>query len=65
MRPLLVLLLASALLQGCGLKGPLYIPTAAEQREMADRKKRLEEREAREKQQQQQTSTSGDSQEPK
>ena len=64
MRLLLVLLLASALLQGCGLKGPLYIPTAAEQREMADRKKRLQEREAREKQQQQ-TSTSGDSQDAK
>ncbi|HYL17488.1 MAG TPA: lipoprotein [Burkholderiales bacterium] len=63
MRLLVVLLLASALLQGCGLKGPLYIPTAAEQREMADRKKRLEEREAREKQQQ--PSTSGDSQETK
>lgn len=64
MRLLLVLLLASALLQGCGLKGPLYIPSAAEQREMADRKKRLEEREAREKQQQQ-TSTSSGSQETK
>jgi predicted small lipoprotein YifL len=65
MRLLVVLLLASALLQGCGLKGPLYIPTAAEEREMADRKKRLQEREAREKQQPQQTSTSGDSQETK
>ena len=65
MRLLVVLLLASALLQGCGLKGPLYIPTAAEQREMADRKKRLEEREAREKQQPQQTSTAGDAQETK
>jgi predicted small lipoprotein YifL len=64
MRPLLVLLLASALLQGCGLKGPLYSPSAAEQREMADRKKRLEEREAREKQQQQ-TSNSSSSQETK
>jgi predicted small lipoprotein YifL len=65
MRLLVVLLLASALLQGCGLKGPLYIPTAAELREMADRKKRLEEREAREKQQPQQTSTAGDAQETK
>jgi predicted small lipoprotein YifL len=62
MRPLLLVLLASILLEGCGLKGPLYVPTAAEQREMAERKKQLEEREAREKQQQQPTSTSGNSQ---
>ena len=63
MRLLLVLLLASTLLEGCGLKGPLYIPTPAEQREMAERKKHLEEREAREKQQQ--TSTSSDLQDTK
>ena len=54
MRTLLVLLLAFVMLQGCGLKGPLYVPTLAEQREMAERKKRLEERQEKEKQQQQQ-----------
>jgi len=53
MRLLLVLLLASVLLPGCGLKGPLYIPTADETREMAERKKLLEQRRQREKQEQQ------------
>jgi predicted small lipoprotein YifL len=54
MRPLALLLLASTLLPGCGLKGPLYLPTPAQQREMAERKKLLEERTEREKQEQQQ-----------
>lgn len=53
MRFLLVLLLASVLLPGCGLKGPLYIPTAAETREMEERKKLLEQRRQRERQEQQ------------
>jgi predicted small lipoprotein YifL len=53
MRRLVVLMLASALLSACGLKGPLYLPTPQQEREMAERKKRLEEREQREKQQQQ------------
>jgi predicted small lipoprotein YifL len=52
MRPLALLLLASALLPGCGLKGPLYLPTPAQQKEMAERQKLLEERTAREKQEQ-------------
>jgi predicted small lipoprotein YifL len=52
MRSLVCLLLVSAVLQGCGLKGPLYLPTAAETREMADRKKRLEERSEKERQDQ-------------
>jgi predicted small lipoprotein YifL len=63
MRPLVCLLLVSALLQGCGLKGPLYLPTAAEEREMAERKKRLEERTQKERQdQQRQTSLPDDRQ---
>ena len=53
MRLLLVLLLASVLLPGCGLKGSLYLPTADETREMAERKKLLEQRRQREKQEQQ------------
>ena len=35
------------LLQGCGLKGPLYIPTEKQKKEMADRERLLKEREAR------------------
>jgi predicted small lipoprotein YifL len=54
MRPLVLLLLASAALPGCGLKGPLYLPTPAQQQEMAERKKLLEERTEREKQEEQQ-----------
>jgi predicted small lipoprotein YifL len=53
MRPLALLLLASALLTGCGLKGPLYLPTPAQKQEMAERKKLLEERTELEKQEQQ------------
>ena len=48
-----VLLLALTSLVGCGIKGPLYIPTPQQQREMDEREKRLEERTQREKQQQQ------------
>jgi predicted small lipoprotein YifL len=63
MRPLVWLLLVSALLQGCGLKGPLYLPTAAEEREMAEHKQRLEERNEKERQgQQRQTALPGDPQ---
>jgi predicted small lipoprotein YifL len=66
MRRLVVVMLASALLPACGLKGPLYLPTPQQEREMAERKKRLEEREQREKQQQQtsQTQPPGQQKEP-
>jgi predicted small lipoprotein YifL len=57
MRRLVVVMLASALLPACGLKGPLYLPTPQQEREIAERKKRLEEREQREKQQQQTSQT--------
>ena len=57
MRRLVVVMLASALLPACGLKGALYLPTPQQEREMAERKKRLEEREQREKQQQQTSQT--------
>jgi len=46
MRSLLFLVFSLAvLLQACGLRGPLYLPTPEEQREQAERKQRLEERE--------------------
>ena len=45
MRTLLHLVAAVVLLQGCGLRGPLYLPTPQQEREMAERKRRLEERE--------------------
>jgi predicted small lipoprotein YifL len=48
----LLLLLAQACAAGCGLKGPLYIPTAEEERELAERKRALEERERREREEQ-------------
>jgi predicted small lipoprotein YifL len=53
-RLLLAVLFASALLQGCGLKGPLYLATPEEERELAERKEQLEQRRQREKQEQQQ-----------
>ena len=59
MRWLPVLMLAALLLQGCGLKGPLYLPTPQQEREVDEREKRLEEREQREKQQQQGVSQAG------
>jgi predicted small lipoprotein YifL len=65
MRRLVVVMLASALLPACGLKGPLYLPTPQQEREMAERKKRLEEREEREKQQQQASQTQQPAQQPK
>jgi len=34
------------LLQGCGLKGPLYLPTEQQKRDMAQRERLLKEREA-------------------
>jgi len=49
MRLLISWLLCAVLVQGCGLKGPLYLPTPAEKREMAERQKRLEERSEHEK----------------
>ena len=47
-------ILCAMLVQACGLKGPLYLPTPAEKREMAERQKQLEERSEREKKEQQQ-----------
>jgi predicted small lipoprotein YifL len=44
MRSLLLVLAFAALVQGCGLRGPLYLPTPEEEREQAARKARLEER---------------------
>jgi predicted small lipoprotein YifL len=41
-------LLALATNAGCGLKGPLYLPTAEQQRETAEREAALAERERRE-----------------
>jgi predicted small lipoprotein YifL len=35
------------LLHGCGLKGPLYIPTEKQKKDMAERERLLKEREAR------------------
>ena len=45
MRSLSLVLALALLLQGCGLRGPLYLPTAEQEREQAERKRRLEERE--------------------
>lgn len=42
------LLLAVVCLAGCGLKGPLYIPTEEQRQQMAERKRLLQEREERE-----------------
>jgi predicted small lipoprotein YifL len=39
------------LLQGCGLKGPLYLPTEDQKRATAERERLLREREARRAQQ--------------
>jgi predicted small lipoprotein YifL len=64
MRRLVVVMLASALLPACGLKGPLYLPTPQQEREIAERKKRLEEREERERQQQQTSQTQQPAQQP-
>ena len=51
MRPALLALLLCSCLQGCGLKGPLYLPTVEEEREMAERERALREREQREREQ--------------
>ena len=45
MRSLFLVVALALLLQGCGLRGPLYLPTAEQEREQAERKRRLEERE--------------------
>jgi predicted small lipoprotein YifL len=42
------LLLALACVTGCGLKGPLYIPTEEQRQQMAERERLLKEREERE-----------------
>jgi predicted small lipoprotein YifL len=47
-RTVVILSIAQVCASGCGLKGPLYIPTAEEERELAERKRALEERERRE-----------------
>ena len=47
-RTAIALAIAQACAAGCGLKGPLYIPTAEEEREMAERERALEERARRE-----------------
>jgi len=47
-RTAILLSIALACTAGCGLKGPLYVPTAEEEREQAERKRALEERERRE-----------------
>jgi predicted small lipoprotein YifL len=51
MRLALLALAAVPLLYGCGLKGPLYIPTPEQERQMAERERALEERERREREQ--------------
>jgi predicted small lipoprotein YifL len=48
MRAALLALLLGCLLPGCGLKGPLYIPTAQQERETAELEQKLKEREQRE-----------------
>jgi predicted small lipoprotein YifL len=48
MFPGLLCLLLAFFLHGCGLKGPLYLPTPEQEREMAEREQRLREREQRE-----------------
>jgi predicted small lipoprotein YifL len=45
MRTLVGLVAALLLLQACGLRGPLYLPTPQQEREMAERERRLKERE--------------------
>ena len=45
MRSFLLVLCLAPLLQACGLRGPLYLPTPEEKREQAQRRERLEERE--------------------
>jgi len=46
--------LAFATLAGCGMKGPLYIPTQEQRRETAERERLLHEREERRRAAQQQ-----------
>jgi predicted small lipoprotein YifL len=48
MRPAPLVLLLGCILYGCGLKGPLYIPTPEQRRETAERERVLKEREQRE-----------------
>ncbi|HZP87400.1 MAG TPA: lipoprotein [Burkholderiales bacterium] len=48
MRPLAFLLLLAATMQGCGQKGPLYIPTPEQLQAEQERQRRLEERARRE-----------------
>jgi len=45
MRVIVLSLVMLGCLAGCGLKGPLYIPTPAQERESAERERRLQERE--------------------
>ena len=47
MRGLRFAIMLLVLLQGCGLKGPLYLPTEQQKRDTAERERLLKEREAR------------------
>ena len=47
MRGLFFAIAALVLLQGCGLKGPLYLPTEQQTKDTAERERLLREREAR------------------
>jgi predicted small lipoprotein YifL len=47
MRGLRFAIMVLLVLQGCGLKGPLYLPTEKQKRDMAERERLLQEREAR------------------
>lgn len=47
MRGVRFAIVALLLLQGCGLKGPLYLPTEKQKRDIAERERLLKEREAR------------------
>jgi predicted small lipoprotein YifL len=48
MRAVLLLMMLFTAVTGCGLKGPLYLPTLEEQQEMAQRKREREELRRRE-----------------
>jgi predicted small lipoprotein YifL len=47
MRAVCFAIMMLMLLQGCGLKGPLYLPTEKQKQDTADRERLLQEREAR------------------
>jgi predicted small lipoprotein YifL len=47
MRAVRFAIMILVLLQGCGLKGPLYLPTEKQKQDAAERERLLQEREAR------------------